>query len=159
MLELVPPGRVIFLRPLKAAGARAGFDAVWVRPEEILREVRPPSAGFLPSAGNALIHVSPPMHARCAAVPPSSTVYGSLSRACTWGDGRGRPARCVTACIEEHCMRLSLGGMAASAVACMHAQGMLVLPKILQTARAQVLRVRMRAQGILVSPKMVQWLM
>ncbi len=40
MLELVPPGRVIFLRPLKAGGARAGFDAVWVRPEEIIREVR-----------------------------------------------------------------------------------------------------------------------
>ena len=40
MLELVPPGRVIFLRPLKTHGARAGWDAVWVKAEEVIREVR-----------------------------------------------------------------------------------------------------------------------
>lgn len=41
LLELVPPGRVILLRPLKAAGARVGYDAVWAKPEEIIREVPP----------------------------------------------------------------------------------------------------------------------
>lgn len=40
MLELVPPGRVIFLRPLKREGTRAAWDAVWVKAEEIIREVR-----------------------------------------------------------------------------------------------------------------------
>ncbi len=44
MLELVPPGRVIMLRPLKTAGARVGYDAVWAKPEEIIREVRSPCA-------------------------------------------------------------------------------------------------------------------
>lgn len=39
MLELVPPGRVIFLRPLKTQGARSGWDAVWVKAEEVIREV------------------------------------------------------------------------------------------------------------------------
>lgn len=39
MLELVPPGRVIFLRPLKREGTRAAWDAVWVKAEEVIREV------------------------------------------------------------------------------------------------------------------------
>ena len=39
MLELVPPGRVIFLRPLKTQGVRSGWDAVWVKAEEVIREV------------------------------------------------------------------------------------------------------------------------
>ena len=39
MLELVPPGRVIFLRPLKTNNARTGWDAVWVKAEEVIREV------------------------------------------------------------------------------------------------------------------------
>lgn len=39
MLELVPPGRVVFLRPLKREGTRAAWDAVWIRPEELIREV------------------------------------------------------------------------------------------------------------------------
>ncbi|EIE20387.1 alpha/beta-hydrolase [Coccomyxa subellipsoidea C-169] len=38
MLELVPPGRVIFLRPLKREGTRAAWDAVWVKAEEVIRE-------------------------------------------------------------------------------------------------------------------------
>ena len=38
-MELVPPGRVLFLRPLKAHGERADWDAVWVHAEEITREV------------------------------------------------------------------------------------------------------------------------
>jgi hypothetical protein len=41
MMELVPPGRVIFLRPLKREGARCAWDAVWVKPEELIREVDP----------------------------------------------------------------------------------------------------------------------
>ncbi len=39
MLELVPPGRVVFLRPLKREGTRAAWDAVWIKPEELIREV------------------------------------------------------------------------------------------------------------------------
>ena len=39
MLELVPPGRVIFLRPLKTKNVRTGWDAVWVKAEEVIREV------------------------------------------------------------------------------------------------------------------------
>ena len=39
MLELVPPGRVIFLRPLKTNNVRTGWDAVWVKAEEVIREV------------------------------------------------------------------------------------------------------------------------
>ena len=39
MLELVPPGRIIFLRPLKTQGVRSGWDAVWVKAEEVIREV------------------------------------------------------------------------------------------------------------------------
>ena len=67
MLELVPPGRVIFLRPLKVHGARAGWDAVWVKAEEVIREVRSRtapgaqrgcgcSAGLLLLPGPALRH-------------------------------------------------------------------------------------------------------
>lgn len=39
MLELVPPGRVIFLRPLKREGTRAAWDAVWVKAQDVIREV------------------------------------------------------------------------------------------------------------------------
>ena len=39
MLELVPPGRVIFLRPLKTSNVRTAWDAVWVKAEEVIREV------------------------------------------------------------------------------------------------------------------------
>ena len=39
MLELVPPGRVIFLRPLKTKNVRTSWDAVWVKAEEVIREV------------------------------------------------------------------------------------------------------------------------
>ena len=39
MLELVPPGRVIFLRPLKTNNVRTSWDAVWVKAEEVIREV------------------------------------------------------------------------------------------------------------------------
>ncbi|BDA50747.1 Sn1-specific diacylglycerol lipase alpha [Coccomyxa sp. Obi] len=38
MLELVPPGRIVFLRPLKREGTRAAWDAVWIKPEELIRE-------------------------------------------------------------------------------------------------------------------------
>lgn len=38
MLELVPPGRVIFLRPLKTNNVRTSWDAVWVKAEEVIRE-------------------------------------------------------------------------------------------------------------------------
>jgi len=40
MLELVPPGRIIFLRPLKREGTRVAWDAVWIKAEELIREVR-----------------------------------------------------------------------------------------------------------------------
>ena len=43
MLELVPPGRVLFLRPLKRGGARVAWDAIWVHASDIIREVRMPS--------------------------------------------------------------------------------------------------------------------
>ena len=66
MLELVPPGRVIFLRPLKSAGERSGYDAVWVRPEDIIREVRHCSAHpFMlrdtPSRGFAGLRLASPV--------------------------------------------------------------------------------------------------
>ncbi|KAK9827307.1 hypothetical protein WJX81_002709 [Elliptochloris bilobata] len=38
MLELVPPGRVLFLRPLKRDGARVAWDAVWCHASDIIRE-------------------------------------------------------------------------------------------------------------------------
>ena len=43
MLELVPPGRVLFLRPLKRGGARVAWDAIWVHASEIIREARRPA--------------------------------------------------------------------------------------------------------------------
>ena len=43
MLELVPPGRVLFLRPLKRGGARVSWDAIWVHASDIIREVRLPT--------------------------------------------------------------------------------------------------------------------
>ena len=58
MLELVPPGRVIFMRPLKTNNVRTGWDAVWVKAEEVIREVSvaacrsswPPQPGSIPGA-------------------------------------------------------------------------------------------------------------
>jgi len=38
MVELVPPGHVILLRPFKVNGERHSWDAVWVKAEEIIRE-------------------------------------------------------------------------------------------------------------------------
>eukprot|EP00884_Botryococcus_braunii_P011575 jgi/Botrbrau1/20418/Bobra.0006s0072.2 len=38
MVEMVPPGRLVFLRPIKRGGARATWDAVWVHGGDIIRE-------------------------------------------------------------------------------------------------------------------------
>jgi hypothetical protein len=54
MLELVPPGRVVFLRPLKREGARATWDAVWIRAEELIREVSWPPAVEAPPCSRQL---------------------------------------------------------------------------------------------------------
>ena len=40
MPELVPPGRVLFLRPLKRGGERVAWDAVWCHASDNIREAR-----------------------------------------------------------------------------------------------------------------------
>ncbi|KAK9823352.1 hypothetical protein WJX72_002122 [[Myrmecia] bisecta] len=38
MMELIPPGRVVFLRPHKVGGVRTFWDGVWLKAEEIIKE-------------------------------------------------------------------------------------------------------------------------
>lgn len=64
MLELVPPGRVLFLRPLKRGGARVAWDAIWVHASDIIREVRVPPHTSCREAGCLTAH-----SALCAALP------------------------------------------------------------------------------------------